>query len=316
LILGSVERGSRLLLSRRLASAGAQWIWAEGALEKSEPLAFYAVRDFELDTPPPRASVRIVADEAYILYVNGRRVGSGAWYAGAPLDTYPLDLLLRPGWNRVAVELRSGRGAGGLLCAVFGEDERAPLIATDGSWSIVRDATGVVDGLSVSDRSPALVWQSPPTGGWGVPRLGPRRPLYDDAVLGAADQLEAEVLAPWTEPRPTTEAGAPVVNDFGRTVSGYVLLNGLAAVPRHLRIEVGLERIGGESLDVLLADNQASWSSAEVRTLRYVGSPYLPEGATLGLVEVEPEIAALDAERSALRRRGVFGVDPPGRDAP
>ena len=82
-------------------------------------MAFYAVRDFELDSPPARASVRILADEAYILYVNGRRVGSGAYFAGAPLDTYPLDLVLRPGWNRVAVELRSGRGAGGLLCALF-----------------------------------------------------------------------------------------------------------------------------------------------------------------------------------------------------
>jgi hypothetical protein len=314
LVLGSVERGARLLVSRRLSSGGAKWIWAEGALERSEPLAFYAVRDFELDSPPQRASVRIVADEAYILYVNGRRVGSGAWYAGAPLDTYPIDLLLRPGWNRVAVELRSGRGAGGLLCALFGDDERAPLIASDDSWRIMRDATGVVDGTSASDGTPAQVWQSPPTGGWGVPRLAPERQPYDDALL-AAGLLATEVLEPSTEPRPTTEAGAPLVNDFERTVSGYVLLTGIATVPRHLRLDVGLERGAGESLDVLLADNQASWSSAEVMTLRYVGSPYLPEGATLGVVEVRPELAALDAERAALRRRGVFGVEPPSRDA-
>jgi hypothetical protein len=49
--------------------------------------------------------------------------------------------------------------------------------------------------------------------------------------------------------------------------------------------------------------------------LRYVGSPYLPEGATLGVVEVKPDLAALDAERAVLRRRGAFGVEPPGRGA-
>ena len=127
-LLGLAERGARMLVSRRvLATAGAQWIWAEGALEKSEPLAFYAVRDFELGAPPARASIHVLADEAYVLFVNEKRVGSGAYFAGAPLDTYRLDSLLRPGWNRVAIELRSGRGAGGLLCALFADGERDPM---------------------------------------------------------------------------------------------------------------------------------------------------------------------------------------------
>jgi hypothetical protein len=314
-VLGLTERGARLLVSRRLPTGGAQWIWAPGVLERSEPVAFYAVRDFELDSPPARASARILADEAYILYVNGRRVGSGAYFAGAPLDTYALDLLLRPGWNRVAVELRSGRGAGGLLCALFAADDPEPLLVSDGDWRIFRDASGVVDGMRPeADGEASQVWQSPPTGGWGVPRLALERPPYDDAVLTPPGRLDPMILEPSTESRPTTEAGAALINDFGRTVSGYVLLSGLAAAPRRLRIDVGLERGGGEPLDVLLADGQASWSSAEVRTLRYVGSPYLPEGAALGLVEVNANLAARDQERSAMRRRGVFGVEPPRHD--
>ena len=175
MVLGLAERGARLVVSRRLPTGGAQWIWAQGALDRSEPVAFYAVRDFELDSPPARASARILADEAYILYVNGRRVGSSAYYAGAPLDTYPLDSLLRPGWNRVAVELRSGRGAGGLLCALFVEDDAKPLLGSDGDWRIFHDTAGILDGMRpVADGRPALVWQSPPTGGWGVPRLARR----------------------------------------------------------------------------------------------------------------------------------------------
>ncbi len=319
--LGLAERGVRQLASRRLSSGGARWIWAEGALERSEPIAFYAVRDFELDTPPVEASVRILADDAYILYVNGRRVGSGAYYAGAPLDTYPLDRLLRPGWNRVTVELRSGRGAGGLLCALFAEDDGAagdpePMVASDGDWRIFRDAAGVVEGTRAeADGQRALVWQSPPTGGWGIPRLALELPLYDEALMTEPGRFEATPLEPSTEPRPSTESGAPLVNDFGRAVSGYVWLSGLAAAPRRLRIDVGLEREGGEPMDVLLADGQDSWSSPEVRTLRYVGSPYLPEGATLGVVEVKADLAARDAQRAVLRRRGVFGVEPPRHDA-
>ena len=146
----------------------------------------------------------------------------------------------------------------------------------------------------------------------GSPSNGRR---YDEAVLTAAGRLDPMLLEPSTEPRPTTEAGAPLINDFGRTVSGYVLLTGLAAAPRRLSIDVGLERMGGEPMDVLLADGQGSWSSAEVRTLRFVGSPYLPEGAALGVVEVKADLAARDAERVAMRRHGVFGVEPPKHDA-
>jgi hypothetical protein len=222
---------------------------------------------------------------------------------------------LRPGWNRVAVELRSGRGAGGLLCALLAEDDAKPFLGSDGDWRIFHDVAGILDGMRpVADGRPALVWQSPPTGGWGVPRLAVERPLYDDAVSTAAGRLDPALLEPSTEPRPTTEAGAPLVSDFGRAVSGYVLLSGLAAAPRRLRIDTGLERVGGEPMDVLLADGQGSWSSAEVRTLRYVGSPYLPEGAALGLVEVKSDFAAHDQERTAMRRRGVFGVEPPRPD--
>jgi hypothetical protein len=162
-----------------------------------------------------------------------------------------------------------------------------------------------------SAGEPALVWQSPPTGGWGVPIVGPERPLYDDAVATADGRLDPVLLEPQVAPRPPTEAGAPLVNDFGRTVQGYVVLRGLAASPRRLLIQVGLERQGGSLLDLVMADGQSTWSTTESRAVRYVGSPYLPDGAKLGMIEVTPALAARDVERAAQRRRGVFGVEPP-----
>jgi hypothetical protein len=316
-VLGLAERAARVLVSRRvLPTAGAEWIWAPGALERSEGLAFYAVRDFELSAPPDRARVHLLADEAYILYVNGRRVGSGGYFSGAPLDTYALDGMLRPGWNRVAVELRSRRGAGGLLLALFAEGERPAVVRSGRDWRIFHDATGVVEGTRpLEDGEPALVWQSPPTGGWGVPRLAPERSTFDRVVVAEEGRLDAAPLEPRTAPRPVTEDGSPLLSDFGRPVSGYLLFEGLAALPRRLRIEVGLERGGGEDIDVLLADGQSDWSTAEVRTLRFVGSPLLPEGAHLSVVGVDPAFAKQDAERAVRRREGVFGVEPPRRGA-
>jgi hypothetical protein len=314
-VLGFAERGAHVLVSRRLAIAGAQWIWSSGALERSEPVTFYAVRDFELDPVPAAVHVQLLADEAYVVYLNGVRVGSGAYFAGAPLDSYRVERLLKPGWNRLAIELRSERGAGGLLCAVVEDGKRTPLVVSDDAWRVFHDASGVIEGMrDAGAGQPALVWQSPPTGGWGLPSVDPDRPLYQDAIATAAGRLDAAPLEPQVAPRPTTEAGAPLVNDFGKPVSGYVVLRGLAAAPRRLLIQIGLEREGGSIVDVVMADGQTSWSTTEARPLRYVGSPYLPDGATLGVVEVTPALSTRDAERATQRGRGVFGVEPPRRD--
>ncbi|HVR28055.1 MAG TPA: hypothetical protein VMS86_00860 [Thermoanaerobaculia bacterium] len=309
--LGVAERGARVLVSRHvLATAGARWIWAPGAMERSEPVAFYAVRDFELDTPPEHAYVHVLADEAYILHLNGRRVGSGAYFARAPLDTYALDRALRPGWNRVAVELRSGRGAGGLLLALFADGERDPLVMSGEDWRIFGETAGVVDGTRpFADGEPALVWQSPPHGGWGAPRLAPERATFDRAVAAHQGRLDPLVL----EPRagsPVAEGGAQGSSDFGREVTGYLLLRGLERAPRRMRVEIGLGSADDETLDVVLAAGQTAWSSAEVRTLRYVSAPDLPEGSP-SVIPVDSAFAAEDARRASLRRRGVFGVDPP-----
>lgn len=311
--LGLAERGVRALVSRRLPTAGAEWIWARGALESSQSLAFFAVRDVELDAAPEKARVHVLADEAYILYVNGRRIGSGAWFARAPLDTYVLDGLLRPGWNRVVVELRSVRGAGGLLLAVVADGARAPVVATGEDWRTFRDAAGVVEGTRRFDEGePARVWQSPPTGGWGVPRLGSERPTFDAAVAltgGGLDPLLIEAREAGT--RQAASDGAPrrTLDDFGRPVSGYLVLRGLAAAPRRLRIEIGIEAHPTASVDVLLAEGQNEWSASEARSLRYVEWPFPIEGASAGLLAVEPELAARDADRAARRRVGVFGVE-------
>ena len=309
--LGALERSARVLVSRHvLPTAGAEWIWSPGARELADGLAFYAVRDVELDAPPERAYLHVLADEAYVLHLNGRRVGSGAYFARAPLDTYVLERALRPGWNRVVVELRSGRGAGGLLVALFADGEDHPLVKSDQSWRIFSDAAGVVDGTRpFADGGPVQVWQVPPHGGWGAPRVAGERTTFDRAVAAPRGRLDPLVLEPRSG-RTVAEGGAREASDFGRVVTGYLLLRDLETAPRRMRVGIGIGDAREEMLDVVLAAGQTAWSTAEVHTLRYISAPGLHERSP-GVIPVDPSFAAEDARRSRLRRRGVFGVDPP-----
>ena len=107
-------------------TGAAEWIWSPGPRDRSAPTAFFVAADFELDAVPAAAELSALADEEYVLYLNGRRVGSNSYSPGAPFDVYEVASLLRPGANRLAAELRSGRGSGGFLASLRDGGDRAP----------------------------------------------------------------------------------------------------------------------------------------------------------------------------------------------
>src|SRR5512143_1402611 len=59
---------------RRLHTGRAEWIWYERAGRLPHPLHFYAFREWELATPPPRATALVFADPEGVLWVNGARI--------------------------------------------------------------------------------------------------------------------------------------------------------------------------------------------------------------------------------------------------
>src|SRR5688572_5921052 len=112
---------------RKLPVGEAEWIWAQGPWDwRPLPAAFFAACDFDLPAPAPAARLLFVADEEAILHVNGRLVASASHVAGglnenetgAELQVVALGDRVRAGGNRIIVELRSGRGAGGFLATV------------------------------------------------------------------------------------------------------------------------------------------------------------------------------------------------------
>ncbi|HSS75943.1 MAG TPA: hypothetical protein VLV54_04285, partial [Thermoanaerobaculia bacterium] len=121
--------------ARSLPTASAQWIWKDVEWDDHQPTAFYVLRDFDLPVLPSSARLLVTADEEYVLTLNGRQVGAGAFQPGAVLDVYEVGPLLLPGANRLMVEVRSARGAGGLLASLVDAGGRL-LVGTDDRWRI------------------------------------------------------------------------------------------------------------------------------------------------------------------------------------
>lgn len=310
-----------------LPTGSAQWIWVARERTDRTPTAFYAVRDFELEQPPERARLLAVADPEYVLTLNSKRIGAGRFAAGGTtkpvvkLDVYEVGDLLQPGGNRLVVELRSDRGAGGFL-AVLQDQRGHPLVRTDGDWRIVkRHHFGLMRGwLPLGPHGglksePAFCWGLPPIGRWGKPEAGPVRPrlieLVQDQPISAV-----QMMAPQIPALPPAASRHVVLFDWGREVTGYLTLQ----MPGGEGLRKALLYVGNDPPDplqdrpngaVLDMTGRRSWMDAGLRRFRYalvIGDRPL----AARVLPVDPKrIAGLLVEENRAKPEGVFGIEPP-----
>jgi hypothetical protein len=312
--LAVAERGLHDLRSRSLAADGALWIWGEGAWEKrAQPAAFLAACDFALTDAPAGARLSIVADEEYLVYVNARLIGSNRYRDGAPLDVYEVADLLQPGANRIAVELRSGRGAGGLLAMV--ESGGARHCVTGPAWRFFRRrALGVVRGWTplVGGEAPR-VWGLSPTGRWGAPAAAPKPRL--DRSLEGRPSLPADVQ---TLSHPAEESPARVLRyDWGEEVYGFLRIgfDGPSA-PALLYLGTQLPDPRERSSDEVMVtlDGESRWRAAAPARFRYLVIAGGPDVQWVDVLAAGPELVA--AYPPALVPGGLLGIEPPPLRAP
>jgi hypothetical protein len=258
-----------------MPTGAAQWIWKPIGRKEHKPAAFYAIRDFELPSPPARARLLVTADEEYVLTLNGKRVGAGAYEPGAPLDVFEVGPLLRPGGNRLVAELRSGRGAGGFLASLEDEATGRQLLATDRRWRIFpRHQLGLVRGwLPIGGGEPTFSWGYPPVGTWGEPRPRRTEPLLARGPLLPAVTARPLGLAFGSAER-GRPPGSPVLYDWGREVEGRLTLD----LPPGKVLGVGLLFTGAEPPDplsakpagcILVLPGRHDWLAASPRRFRY-----------------------------------------------
>lgn len=336
----AAERGVRAWLAHQSPGAGAEWIWVEGRLPQyTGPRAFTAYRDFELPEASGEVELRVLADEEYLVYLDGRRIGSNVYRPGAPMDRYRVGDLLGPGRHRLAVELRSGRGAGGLLLALVDSETGRTLLATDSSWStFAHYHPGVLEGWwPMSEGVPALSWGPPPTGRWGWVELGPWRPRFDDVAgdlwsrrarlpvrqSSAAPGREAWELVTAMEVGSSGGSLGPVSRfDWGEEVTGYLVVEqddplGLPVGLGYLDVDVDPEPGARPAMavpadvEVIFLPGAPLWRDAvprSFRTLRLLG---LPSVRRVWVEPVPKETLAALPEPPPAVPPGVLGLQPP-----
>lgn len=323
-VLALAERGFRGAYTRLWApTASAKWIWAARA-EGVGGTSFFIFRDFELSGFPGRARISCRADEEYFLYLNGTLVGAGSYRDGQPLSSYEVGYLLEPGLNRIAAELRSGRGVGGFLLDLRVEGEERLRLGSDESWSVTRtySADLLSPGASVTESEPVHVWSTPPVGRWGVPRI-------EGTTLGFSDLVAAERArhAPramsgrtgdrWRRLAPpdvsSPPLGSSVTFDWGREVIGYAnVVFGRKEGAKAL-VFAGSER-ADPAVDrpvsyLINPPGRKSWSDTRPRRFRYLTVVATAEMVGARVLPLVPEYAK-GALEAAEPHDGVFGLEP------
>ncbi len=134
LVILAVLAGWLEAAPRSALAQDAQWIWSPGQTGEIPLGACYFRKTFSLDQPEA-GEVQISADNAYDLYVNGRRVGDGKnWRT---MDVHDITKYLVHGRNSVAVKaLNTESPDAGLAARVIVKSNGGTHVAhvTDQTW--------------------------------------------------------------------------------------------------------------------------------------------------------------------------------------
>ncbi len=321
-LLAALRGAGELLDGERGA---AQWIWGQEINDSAGPVAFWAVRDVDLEARPQNAEVRIVADEAYLLWVNGWWVGSGTYRQHAPPDVWQVGPLLEPGANRLRVELRSERGVGGLWVELEADGQR--LAVSDREWRIFDHREVAVERGwgDLSGGHPTVVWGVPPRGRWRFEAAGeglpvPRFGSEHRAVRSRRSRAPYE-SNPWHRPpspgHRLPKAGRILLYDFGAPVHGHAELRLPRAGGETALLYYGLDqppdldRDRPQELVIPLAGAR-SWRSATARRFRWL----LVVGMELRQPAWVEPLDPLRGGRPGIQQsmpEGVFGLAPTRR---
>lgn len=301
----------------------ATWIWAATERGASKPLAFLAVADFELATPPPDATLLLFGDEEYSVYLNAHWIGAGKSYPGAAADQFAVGPLLVAGRNRLVAELRSRDGSGGLLAALSASDGRPLLLSGERFRIVGREQRGLIEGADLGASEAPLLLGRPPLGRWGTLAVRPRREPYGDLPEPSpAASFRRFVERSWTaidwKMSRFVPIGRQVTFDWGREVSGFLTLEFAPGEGRASLVLFGGERppeIGdlARTLTVRLPERNY-WLDSLPRRFRYVSVLGAETVVDAKVYLFSPGLAP--SEVAARERRGVAGLAPPRSRSP
>lgn len=320
LVLGVVAERSSWF--PRLLGAGVParlWIWVDASPREVRPRAFELIRDFEVEDPPPAASLEVACDPECVVRVNGERIGSNRYRADSPIVRYELAGTLRPGNNRLAIEARSAIGSGGVTARVVDRDGRT-RVASDGAWRVYPGVWRLISNpdIPLPEAPRVRILGRSPFARWGLQDVEDR-PTYASELDGSG----LEPAAAWrpvggdSEWRPLPRRSrAPISGDerievdFGGEVAGLLHLDVQATSPAEGMVffaetpSDALER--SPDRVVVAVPNLGFWQDVEPRRFRYVTIIGIPTVRAVSVVRMQPD-AVRRAEAEA-REVGLFGM--------
>ena len=279
----------RILEAYVLPTRQAQWIWITEPDMAPGPVAFYAVRDFDLSQLPNQATLTTTADEEALVFLNAVPVGGSRYLNGRSLNQYDVLEALQVGANRLVVEVRSVRGVGGLLLnlEVVGSEQQRSIV-TDGDWQIFKQTEEALFDVSLPlpDGEAPTVLGPAPVGRWLVTGQPQRIPTIADLrtterALGARRFRLPGDNRRW-QPLGKTDRSSPALGhwvtfDFGREVMAYLALRFPSQTPEDSQ-PMGLLYLGSQprilnrsqaERHVVIMPGQRIWLDAKPRRFRY-----------------------------------------------
>ncbi|MCX6570438.1 MAG: glycosyl hydrolase [Candidatus Aminicenantes bacterium] len=136
-----------------------KWIWHTGGTDAAHSCWFRKTFDLPLGSRADRAAVNVIVDNAYVLYLNGKKVGEGDNWEKTGI--YDVTTLVIPGRNTLAVEGKNVSGPFGLLfgMAITLAGGRTIDVGSDKTW--------------LASLEPAAGWERPDfaaSGSWTASR--------------------------------------------------------------------------------------------------------------------------------------------------
>lgn len=260
----------------------AQWIWAPIDITRDEPVAFFAIRDFDLPANRYYTKVKIIGDPEYTFYFNGHEI-AGRRNAENVLDVYDLSAFAVTGRNRIVVAMRATRGVGGLLVAVDISPETKGFLVTDGSWRISEVWDPALPTRDAGPMARPLTLGQPPVGRWNYlePRAAqvagrPGSPIAPRATFPYTATMAVVKVIDGTAIRTRMEVPA-VAYDFSdidgrlRLTRRHGTRNAELVTVRFANTREELLSIEGSVRTYAFARGEQTIVDPEVRRFRYVG---------------------------------------------
>lgn len=262
-------------------TGAAQWIWLDHRLASQEPVAFFAVRDFELPKRRDYVKLKVAGDPEYTLYLNGIEVGGTRDAERSILDVYDVSAIARTGHNRLVAALRSANGVGGFILSLDTSRNRENVLVTGPEWRIYPEWC---DDMIVRNRKgeqalAPLVIGPPPTGRWNYLHSVPKEltPIVHTILYPVGAQSFVTTLPEIVAINGVTVAISKLVSatayDFG-FVRGRARLDlnrpGLRVVRvRYANAETELPQ-SGVIVPLVLARGEKIVADPDVRSFRYL----------------------------------------------